>query len=630
MALAYHERLTDEERKCLELVTRRQKDADKAHHDQFRRKGERLLRRYHNYVEMRDYHAKLDRPDRDAFVRDQANEYGLRLTIPYAFATVETILPRMLSNRPRMLILPRARASEENVEPVRHMIDSQQERISYELVLQDIGKDGLNLGLGVQKTLWRKKKRMLKMLAQGAHHPLIVKEVERTDFDGPVCERVDPFDWFWDPMASDLSMPGLASAEWAIHRTWRSTRYVLDRMAEGVWKELSAEEVESMGPATKYDEVMRERMKAQGYEDYEPSKDGVHEVWEYHEVPCREYPDGRVIVVLDGCWVAAKMHNPYWHGELPFQVYRPTKIPGSMVGKGEIEPIEELCDEMDMLRTDRRDNARLKLNAPIFYDEGAINVADIKWGAGWGNPMSGPPRDSIWIPPIGDIPNSGYQEEVNLARDIERTTGISETVSGTDNVQQTATGAQLVQAAANVRIQSKTRRLEAETIKPAAQQWVALNQQMILTAVEVRVPVAPTQEDPDRRWGWWQIGPGQLAGEFEVECEGGATAPENIPQRRADAQGKMALLSIPGIDARAMVVSILRDMGFTQPEALMQADERVPSQTLQYLVEAAGVPPEVIEEALTVGRELEEQQRMGGGQQPQQGAEGPPAVAAAA
>jgi uncharacterized phage protein gp47/JayE len=44
----------------------------------------------------------------------------------------------------------------------------------------------------------------------------------------------------------------------------------------------------------------------------------------------------------------------------------------------------------------------------------------------------------------------------------------------------TATGVQLVQAAANVRIQRQTRRLEVELVTRECGQAVALNQQMIV------------------------------------------------------------------------------------------------------------------------------------------------------
>jgi hypothetical protein len=77
-----------------------------------------------------------------------------------------------------------------------------------------------------------------------------------------------------------------------------------------------------------------------------------HEVWEFH--------DGeQVITVLDRQWPVQMAKNPLWHGELPFQVYRPNRIPHRMVGRGEVEPNEDLQDEINTFRTQRLDNNTL-------------------------------------------------------------------------------------------------------------------------------------------------------------------------------------------------------------------------------------------------------------------------------
>jgi hypothetical protein len=135
---------------------------------------------------------------------------------------------------------------------MRYLIDSQQEKINYELVLQDIAKDGLVPGLGVQKVLWRTDKRKRKMLARGVLHPLIVTEGVVTEFDGPVAERVDPIDFFGDPYASDLASPAGRVMEWAVCRSWRSDKYVLERMAQGLWLQPMDGEVKTRSSSKRY------------------------------------------------------------------------------------------------------------------------------------------------------------------------------------------------------------------------------------------------------------------------------------------------------------------------------------------------------------------------------------------
>jgi hypothetical protein len=81
---------------------------------------------------------------------------GRNLHIPYAFSTVETMVPRAIAQRPRMLYLPREQKWEENAENVRELIDWQQDQIDVELTWQDIMRSGFIYGLGVGKAFWRK------------------------------------------------------------------------------------------------------------------------------------------------------------------------------------------------------------------------------------------------------------------------------------------------------------------------------------------------------------------------------------------------------------------------------------------------------------------------------------------
>ena len=577
-----HRDLAPEQQSVVNLVVGYVRTCENTSHRRFREKRDRLVARYRGYKELLAEFKEVPQPDRDRYLRSTENGYGQNLAIPYAFAIVETTVPRMLSNRPRMLITPRASSSEDNVQNMRYLIDSQQEKINYELVLQDIAKDGLIPGLGVQKVLWKTDKRKRKMLSRGILHPLIVTEGVVTEFDGPVAERVDPIDFFGDPMASEISSPAGRVMEFAIGRTWRSDKYVLGKMAQGLWNPLDEAEVKSLNSRQRFAEALSSDpnragdVNAGGY-------GGIHEVLEFH--------DGeRLIAVLDREWLLVDMPNPYWHGELPFQLFRPTKVPGELYGIGEIEPLEDLFAEVNELRTNRRDNQRIETQQVFAYDEGAVDSADIKFGPGRLLPVNGDPRELLFPIPSRGLSNAGYQEEAALIQNIDRVSGLSDMSSGAESpVQQTATGAQLVNAAASIRIQNKTRRLEAETIKPGTRHFALLSQQMIRSTVEIRVPAPPTVDNPDARYEWYKIDPLGLQGEFEFECDGGATAPENVPQKRQDAQTKMGLMQNPMINQQAMLQSALEDLGLKQVQQyLAPPPETVDPRVVQGLVKVFG------------------------------------------
>lgn len=559
---------------------------EKSSHMRFREKRDRLVARYMGYKELLEEFKDAQPADRSRVVRSAETNYGQNLAIPFAFATVETTLPRMLSNRPRMLITPRGPASEDNVQNMRYLIDSQQERINYELVLQDIAKDGLIPGLGVQKVLWKTDKRKRKMLTRGILNPLVVTEGVVTEFDGPVAERVDPIDFFGDPFASEIASPAGRVMEWAICRTWRSTQYVLAKMSQGLWLQLDEKEVKGMNGKQKYAESLSSNPNAQN--DVAAYGD-VHEILEF-------WDGDRLVTVLDRDWLCVDMPNPYWHGELPFQLFRPTKVPGELYGLGEIEPLEDLFAEVNELRTNRRDNQRITNQQVFVYDEGIVDPADIKFGPGAKIPVNGDPRDLLWPVPSRGLDNAGYQEEAALISNIDRVSGLSDMMSGGEGqVQQTATGAQLVNASASIRIQNKTRRLEVETIKPGARHFGLLSQQMIRSTVDIRIPAPPTIDNPDARYQWLQIDPLGLQGEFEWEADGGATAPENVPQKRQDAQVKLGLVQNPSINSEAMLMSALEDLGLKQPQQyLAPPPETTDPRIVQALVKTFGPKAEKV------------------------------------
>ena len=64
-------------------------------------------------------------------------------------------------------------------------------------------------------------------------------------------------------------------------------------------------------------------------------------------------------------------------------------------------------------------------------------------------PVNGDPRDFLFPIPVPELPASSYREEDAIVDDIQRTSGISDPVTGGDvGASETATGVQLVQQAA--------------------------------------------------------------------------------------------------------------------------------------------------------------------------------------
>lgn len=556
----------------VDLVTQRM-DSAKPRHERHRKSWEGFYAQYRAFQDVKRQHGQSRTPrDVDDILSSAKRQFGAQLFIPYAFSVIETVLPRMLANSPKVTVRGKKPEWEDLAEPIKFHIEAQEDEADYPLTLQDVGKSGLIYGLGVQKLPWvnesRESQRLAPALVPSAEQPFQVEKFTETIYSGPRPECVDVFDWIWDPLAHSMK-----TLSWCVHRTWRDDRYVREMLEKGAWSLPPEWEIADALEAAAADgraDVWKARERAAGRDQSGKASEGkVHQIWEYH--------DGKqVILVLDAKVVVAAGPNPYWHGQIPFQIYRPTKLPHEMVGIGEIESISDLIDEMNTLRTQRRDNAALVLQRPFAYFDGLVDPGDIAFGPGIGIPVDGDPREVIFPLPLQDIPASGYQEESNLTRDIERTTGIDDSVAGVGGQggqSDTATGIQLVQAAANVRIQNKTKLLQRECVKPAGRQWFRLNAQHITKPVTIVGPPAPGTETA-RDFSYYVIGPEQYAGEFFVDIDDGSMEPINhVAKSQAGLQTLQAFQGNPSVDQDKLAEWALGQMGVQNPRSYLTPKE---------------------------------------------------------
>lgn len=603
---------SDADKKLVDVVRRGKESADPFHR-RWREIAEKRYALYRSYQAFKDGFRKITPNDADDYYSEMRRTFGDPLFIPYCFATVETTLPRMLSDRPRVrarvprLLRDPMEMAESNAAAVGEVVDAQMEQIDYELVAQDVGKSGLIYGLGVQKEMWRTEKKKLRGLRkatapmEGDVEWLPTDGKEVVLHDDPDSIWVDPFDFFYDPFGWDME-----TVEFAIHRTWRSRAYLRKMVETGAWRNLEAGDIDSIEPShpSEWDKVTQMRLEARGFADLDKRSNTLHEVWEYHD-------SEQMITVLDNEIVVASGPCPYWRTGLPFSIYRPTKVPGELPGIGEVEPIEDLQREMNELRTQRRDNAVLVLNKPFAYWDGLVDPDEIRFGAGSLIPTPGDPRELIRPLDVGDIPGSGYQEAAEIQSDIQRVSGISDPASGGGSDQAsfaTATGAQLIHQATSVRIAQKAKRLRLELVKQTARKYHAMNQQKIRSNRQVRLPdvQAMQEEGAEEKWRWLTIGPEELMGNFEFYVED--SEPENIPQRRQDGQMKMQMLGQhPAIEQRKILVSVMRDLGIEHPETYLAPPGPKfpaidPNKVGQILVENFQIPPDQVNEILQAGQ----------------------------
>jgi hypothetical protein len=605
--------LTELEREWLERV-RRDLKASEDNLRSWRQQCNEDYRQYRNVSRARE-HAVQNPPDRDQVANELLSQFGQDLHIPIAYSTVETELPRTVQNRPRGLVLPDERSADENVENMRLLVEKQQDAFRYEMLSQEIVKSGFLYGLGVTKGPYWKRVVQYGMphLERATHGPTagspwVVQTRDRIQFDDAWGEECDIFDCAWDPFGRDSY-----TLRWFAHRTWRDHDYVSEQLGLAAGAELPdrtlaawhtacalqirAEDISGFASAqSRMDSDWFERLRISGQEDTSAAK-GLHEVWEWWS------QRGDRIVILDGQFPVVIAKNGFWHGEVPFHFYRPqTAGVRQLHGISEIEPLADLIRELDVLRTLRRDNALLILQRVMVFDEDAVDRDDLVYGPGVAIPVrSDDPRAHLYALEQPDLPYVGYKEEQALKEDLDRTSGISDTVTGAQGggAAQTATGAQLITAAANIRIENKSHRYEAEAVTPFTNQQIALNQQMVVQK-EIRVPKDPEPGEIDPKpWQWIMLTPAELAGAMSYHVEGGSIAPKNVAQ---EAQLGQALYSSlkgdPTIDQSRLMKHYLGSQGVKAPSSWILPQPTLPPGFAEAMAKLVG--PDKVQQVLAM------------------------------
>lgn len=601
--------LSNAEREQVEDLRGRVEAFEDTYGSQFRTTCNRRYRDYRSFRRDRHDWVKAGPNDRDGVMLAQRRDWGANIHVPIAYETVETLAPMAVAQQPKMLYLPRNPEAEPNLLFVRLMIDAQQENIDFDLRLQDTLKNGFIYGIGVGKTYWKTEYRTERQMAPsianmqtGGQDYALGQPRQRLCFDDPCYESVDPYDFLWDMYGSDIE-----TCKWVAHRRWLGLSDCLERIDDGRWntpaaQRLTEDDLRRMGSSQRYDEVWQERMEASGFGSFQArvdyAADGkrgeqIHELLEIHTRERVWCLLDREITVMD-----AESACP---GHLPFQIFRPTKLPGQMIGISEIEPIEHLCRELDILRSQRRDSATLALCGGYAFDSGMMDEEDLVFGPAAAIEVRGDPRMALMPLEIKPPPGTSYQEEAAILSDIQRASGLNDALAGGDGGSiNTATEAQLVQSGLSKRIGFKSRRFEAEHIRPIARTFLALNQRNIRTQRDVREQLPLDPENPNvARWRWWKIGPGELMGEYEITPEGGSMQARNVPMEMQRAQMLMqAFNGNPHIDQRLLYNEVLRLMQVEQPQQWMtQQPPPIPPEALQ-LLEKGGVRKNLIDAAV--------------------------------
>jgi len=159
----------------------------------------------------------------ESYVNDAKTIWNTKIFIPLVFSYIERFLPKLVANKPTVNYMPRRPDSVEKAQKMQALFEWQWDQIrnikdgGMAMELLHFAKEALVIGTAVAKVPWVLEVEDKKMFDEKGDIVIRQQKV----FDGPSFELIDPYDFFFDPEASDLER-----ASWVMHRT----RKTLDEM----------------------------------------------------------------------------------------------------------------------------------------------------------------------------------------------------------------------------------------------------------------------------------------------------------------------------------------------------------------------------------------------------------------
>lgn len=422
------------------------------------------------------YHANKE------FPKHQQDLLRSRLRVKWAWQQIETILPRIMDPDPRFAIMPVESGDSDMSDSLNVLLRYQLNKDRFIAKQRSWAEDGTVRALGVAKVVWLQKKQTMRIrrkldpetvrefesIGEEIPDDLLYEKKENVIVENrPTVIYVDPFDFLWDPKATCDS-----DWEYVFHRSWLSLETLKARERAGTYQNVSQIENASEsdgGPRSAYESS----------EEANARRTGLYPVYE------RWHVDG-TIMVMCGDVVLRDGPSPYYHGDIPFAVFRSQPTPRSLVGVSEVESIDHLQEAIWTRENQRIDAASLALNQILILDPTIQGVRQLAIRPGLKIYANAAQRvDQLRL---DSLQNIGFNETEAYLGAMQQMTGASPYLAGSDPSmsgvdQSTATGASIMQEEGNKRMYLK--KLEFQLFESRiAKLMIQLNHQY-LSASEI-------------------------------------------------------------------------------------------------------------------------------------------------
>lgn len=413
----------------------------------------------------------------------EEEEYPWRnnICLPIAFSTIETLIPRIILNQPKITLRGLTDEAKKHVEQSKAILEYDYFNKDFQLELIDWFKRNFIYGNSVLKVMFKKydklvpKKKSISKIKRFFRRKGENKQEQFVDI-----KAIEPFHFKIDDPQSNY----IANADWVMHDIYLPEKVVKDDR-EGIYKNtkyVKAKEVQDDFAAAKW-EINQLESKKRGKildtgitsigSSQSFKRQNLVKITELYVKRSKDYPLGRLVVIANDEIVLRDDINPYWYidGEFPFVEIKDQPVPGEFYAVGEIESIEPLIYEKNHIRNRRLDSSEQSADEMWWIDpEAEIDENELVWRPG--GMVNGKYGEEFGVIQRGQPFVTMSNEEALVGEDIKTTIGFGDALAGQRQKYETATGLMALINEANQRFAAK--------IKMVGEMGIARLSKMIL------------------------------------------------------------------------------------------------------------------------------------------------------
>lgn len=504
-------------------------------------------------------------------------DWRSRVWIPLSFYVVETIVPRLVAQLPKLTVEPVGPEDVEGAKQMEHVLEYVTEQSDLYLELVKAFRSALMYGTGILKTLydeqyaWAIQPEMAPsmvdqplgqldinnnpQMTEVPGQPVPTGEMTRQQilrYAGPAAEAVDIFNFFVAPEAEDID-----DASYVVHRVFRPRQYIEKMAKQGKYHIPDDINWEQIGSTDSDTNPNLDRLNTIG----QGPGNSPHSAKGTKHIEIREFwTDDVMFTVLGEKHVVRVERNPYGHAEKPFVRIVDHMMQNEFYGIGELEPLEGIQDTINSLWNSRIDNVKLVMNKMFAVSVDYLeNESDLKIRPGGVIRLTeGVPLDQAIKPiDLGEITGSAYEEASEMERLSEKVSGVSAYQMGTDSpsLNRTATGVALISEQGNTRFAHKVRISELTGLRRLARQFGSILQQFMPEGFYVRL------QGPGGQYLFQTIDPQSIAGAFDYNIEAESASQTESLRRDQTLSLFQLLVQMPEINRTKLIEDVLEVFG---------------------------------------------------------------------